>query len=332
MTDLEWCRAMLPRVSRTFAMGIQMLPQPYEPWVTVGYLMCRIVDTVEDTENLDWPTRQRLFTAFDLALATGDCGDFEAEAHVFEDNDDGELSRGIRRVVEPMLTFPDPVQTSMRRWIGEMSGGMALYARRHEVGTGRTTLYNLSDLERYCFYVAGTVGHLLTDVFLVGEPAAQDQAPKLRSHAEGFGLLLQLTNIVKDVTDDADRGWCFIPESVCEAEDLDSRQLLDPAHTAAAIRSVDTVNQHARRFFAEAVAYVIALPKQAESLRRFCLFPMILASKTLDLALGNGAVVDPKAAVKISREVVAETAQLVESILGDDHAIASLSISTPAEA
>ena len=44
MTDLEWCRSMLPRVSRTFAMGIQMLPHPFEPWVTVGYLLCRVVE------------------------------------------------------------------------------------------------------------------------------------------------------------------------------------------------------------------------------------------------------------------------------------------------
>ena len=68
-------------------------------------------------------------------------------------------------------------------------------------------------------------------------------------------------------------------------------------------------------FFAEAVSYVVALPKQSEGLRRFCLFPMLLAAKTLDLALGNTAVVDPSWAVKVSREIVAETAQLVESIL-----------------
>ena len=34
MTDgLAWCRDMLPLVSRTFALGIQSLPQPFEPWV-----------------------------------------------------------------------------------------------------------------------------------------------------------------------------------------------------------------------------------------------------------------------------------------------------------
>ena len=80
---------------------------------------------------------------------------------------------------------------------------MALYARRH-ARQRRTTLHDLSDLERYCYYVAGTVGHLLTDVFLIGAPQTQ-AARRLRQHAEGFGLLLQMTNIVKDVTDDAKR-------------------------------------------------------------------------------------------------------------------------------
>lgn len=332
MTDLEWCRSMLPRVSRTFAMGIQMLPQPFEPWVTVGYLLCRVVDTVEDTESIEWDTRRRLFTAFEKALTTGDCTDFEADADAFEDNADGELSRDLRRIIDPMLTFPKPIQAAMRKWIGEMSGGMALYARRHASGSGSTTLHDLSDLERYCYYVAGTVGHLLTDVFLIGAPQTQANARRLRQHAEGFGLLLQMTNIVKDVTDDAKRGWCFIPETACEDQQLTSQQLLDPAHSAAAVRAVDTVNKNARRFFAEAVSYVVALPKQSEGLRRFCLFPMLLAAKTLDLALGNTAVVDPSRAVKVSREIVAETAQLVESILVDDRAIAALTMSTPAEA
>ena len=231
-----------------------------------------------------------------------------------------------------MLTFPKPIQAAMRKWIGEMSGGMALYARRHASGSGSTTLHDLSDLERYCYYVAGTVGHLLTDVFLIGAPQTQANARRLRQHAEGFGLLLQMTNIVKDVTDDAKRGWCFIPETACEDQQLTSQQLLDPAHSAAAVRAVDTVNKNARRFFAEAVSYVVALPKQSEGLRRFCLFPMLLAAKTLDLALGNTAVVDPSRAVKVSREIVAETAQLVESILVDDRAIAALTMSTPAEA
>jgi len=332
MNDLEWCRSMLPRVSRTFALGIQMLPEPFEPWVTVGYLLCRVVDTVEDTEDIDWPTRRRLFTAFEDALANGNCAGFETDAHVFADDADGELSRGLARIIRPMMTFPEPIQAAMRKWIGEMSGGMALYARRHALGGPRTTLHDMADLERYCYFVAGTVGHLLTDFFLVGAPKTQANAARLRAHAEGFGLLLQMTNIVKDVTDDWPRGWCFIPETICAAEGTSSDHIIDPAHSMAGIRSVDRVNTHARRFYAEAVSYIVAIPPTEQALRRFCLFPMLLAGKTLDLALSNPAVVDTETKVKVGRTVVAETAVQVEALLMDDMAIAALTVMEPAEA
>src|ERR1700749_864412 len=44
----EFCRNMLPKVSRTFALNIPVLPQPLDLVVTVAYLLCRIADTVED--------------------------------------------------------------------------------------------------------------------------------------------------------------------------------------------------------------------------------------------------------------------------------------------
>ena len=332
MNDLDWCKSMLPKVSRTFALGIQMLPEPFSSWITIGYLLCRVVDTVEDTENLEWDARRRLFTAFENALINGDCRPFAKDAALFADDDDGELSRGLERIIKPMNSFPVPVQNAMQKWIGEMSGGMALYARRHAFGPGRTTLHDMADLERYCYFVAGTVGHLLTDLFLIGCPETQAHAARLRSHAEAFGHLLQMTNIVKDVTDDWPRGWCFIPETVCHANGTSSDKLIDPAHSMAGIQAIDAVNLHARRFYSDAVSYVIALPKEAEALRRFCLFPMILAGKTLELALGSPSVVNPESAVKVSRSTVAEAAQMVEALLNDDRTLAALNVQGPAEA
>jgi len=228
-----------------------------------------------------------------------------------------------------MLDYPENVQQSLRKWVTEMSGGMALYARRHAFGTGRTTLFDLGDLERYCYFVAGTVGHLLTDVFLLGHPEASKNAPELRAHAEGFGLLLQMTNIVKDVTDDFPRGWCFIPETICEHNGTRSQDLLNTNASQAGIASVDQINQHARQFYADAVAYVVALPSSATSLRRFCLLPMLLAGKTLDMALGNAAVVDPNTAVKVNRDVVTQTMAQVEVLLQDEHALRALCIQEP---
>lgn len=332
MTDLDWCRSMLPKVSRTFALGIQMMPAPFETWVTVGYLLCRVVDTVEDTADIEWAVRRRLFTAFEHALITGDTSDFEADQGAFPDDHDGDLSRGLARILAPMQDFPEPVQQALRTWIGEMSGGMALYARRHAFGTGRTTLHDIADLERYCYFVAGTVGHLLTEVFLAGVPETQTNAERMREHAAGFGLLLQMTNIVKDVTDDWPRGWCFIPSTILHDEGTSGELLLEPGHADAGIAAVDRVNAHARRFYADAVAYVLAIPQSAEALRRFCLFPMLLAGKTLELARNSQAVVDASSKVKVSREIVMQTAAQVEALLTDDLAIGALTLNDPLEA
>jgi farnesyl-diphosphate farnesyltransferase len=213
-----------------------------------------------------------------------------------------------------------------------MSGGMALYARRHAFGTGRTTLHDIADLERYCYFVAGTVGHLLTEVFLAGVPETQANAERMREHAAGFGLLLQMTNIVKDVTDDWPRGWCFIPSTILHDEGTSAELLLEPGHADAGVAAVDRVNAHARRFYADAVAYVLAIPQSAEALRRFCLFPMLLAGKTLELARNSQAVVDASSKVKVSREIVMQTAAQVEALLNDDLAIGALTLNDPLEA
>ena len=116
------------------------------------------------------------------------------------------------------------------------------------------------------------------------------------------------------------------------ANGTSSDKLIDPAHSVAGMRAVDAVNLHARQFYGEAVSYILALPKEAEVLRRFCLFPMLLAGKTLELALSNPAVIDTESAVKVSRDTVAETIQMVETLLSDDGTLAALTVQGIAEA
>jgi farnesyl-diphosphate farnesyltransferase len=332
MTDLAWCQRLLPKVSRTFAIGIQTLPSPLSEWFTAGYLLCRVVDTVEDSLGIDWVTRRQLFSAFDQALMTGDCAEFKAGAVVFGGDSEGELAQGLDRILNTMTTFPDSVVRALRARVLEMSGGMAIYSLRHALGGGRATLRDQADLERYCYFVAGTVGHLLTDFFMIYSPQASANSATLRAHAEGFGLMLQLTNIVKDVTDDAERGWCFVPETFCVATNTAPHLLTDPAHVHTAICAIDELNLLARRHLEDGVAYILALPKSPVAMRRFCLLPMLLAAKTLDLALGNPAVVDAANPVKVSRAIVAETLAEVEALVGDDMAIAALTALRPGQA
>lgn len=59
-------------------------------------------------------------------------------------------------------------------------------------------------LMRYCYHAAGVVGLMMCDVMQVKHPAA-------RQHAKSLGMAMQLTNIVRDVHEDALRGRCYLP-------------------------------------------------------------------------------------------------------------------------
>jgi phytoene synthase len=77
-----------------------------------------------------------------------------------------------------------------------------------------------ADLERYCYGVAGAVGLLSAKVFGYRDPAVPQMAVRL-------GLAMQLTNILRDLKEDDERGRCYLPKQVlqrfgCEPSDLRS--------------------------------------------------------------------------------------------------------------
>src|SRR5262245_38580677 len=120
-----------------------------------------------------------------------------------------------------------------------MSQGMREYSARADASACGLRLTDLNDLERYCYYVAGTVGGLLTSLFLPEVPedagwplrmAPAEREAFLRDRAKSFGLGLQLVNIVKDVASDLERGDCFLPEALAEAHGVPLDRLLDPAY------------------------------------------------------------------------------------------------------
>src|SRR6478736_5941824 len=125
--DWVYCEQALIDVSRTFSKPIQLLPQPLQVALTCGYLLCRIVDTVEDHKV--------------------------------------RLAQSLPRVMNVFLSQDAETRRSSVAWLSEMANGMRLYCRRDRPDA-LTTINTVSDLERYCYFVAGTVGHLITDMFV----------------------------------------------------------------------------------------------------------------------------------------------------------------------
>jgi phytoene synthase len=115
--------------------------------------------------------------------------------------------------------------------LGELIEGVRMDVRG-------TTYEDFEQLSRYCRLVAGTIGRLCLAIF-TGGAGADARAVAL---ADDLGVALQLTNILRDVREDAEGGRVYIP-----AEDLRRFQLDD---LAAALRGLDAEPRTAERLVA----------------------------------------------------------------------------------
>lgn len=310
--DWAYCQESLLGVSRTFSQPIGLLPEHLERVVTVGYLLCRVADTIEDHPALASCRREHLYDQFLAAIHDGAKVTAWQDALADVEGEDPalDLARNLDRVLRILSRAPDQVRPTLLRWISEMVAGMRLYGQRPPDADGYITLRTLDDLQRYCHFVAGTVGHMLTDLFIaeLGHELSRKAVLTLKEHGESFGVGLQLVNIIKDVTDDRERGWCYLPETVLLSQDLGPGDLVKPALRQRAHRAAAPVFALARRHLEGALAYCLAIPQAAPEIRLFCLLPLWTAVATLRLADHNDALFVPEAPVKISRGKLAELA------------------------
>lgn len=331
-TEADWrfCRQMLPRVSRTFALNIRILEGELHDAALLAYLLCRILDTIEDDTQNPGDDRARLLnTCGDLIACR--FADREAlerwleEVRVIDGKpDDVELIRGTDRVVRCLHALDSRLQDAVYRSSERMARGMARFCAAPRFDA-YTPLATEADLDDYCYVVAGTVGEMLCGLFTGYYPSLPDDSVhRMDETAVSFGLGLQVTNIAKDFVTDRDRGDCFIPASYFEDEGA-SRSDLSRLDPRLAARLVTRLARKALDHLDDAMAYTLAIPRKYWRLRLFCLWPLWMAVATLQrlsrsteaLALG-GAVKITRAEV---REILLKTTLRVwsDGMLGNDY-------------
>lgn len=335
--DREFCEAMLPRVSRTFALSIAALPDTLREPVRVSYLLCRIADTIEDDHRGGIGAREALFDTFDRLL-----DDDAADPRALDDaadaielgagTDDRALSAEASRVFRCFRALPEAQRVAIRPHVAEMSRGMREIARRADA-QGALRLRDFDDLERYCYFVAGTVGNLLTDLFEQEVPELDDAARSaLRARAVSFGIGLQLVNIVKDVAEDFERGDSFLPEALAAEHGLALDAILDPESRPAALRVVGALTARAREHLGRAVEYTLLWPAASgRAVRTFCAVPLALAFLTLDeVERGHDTLIRGRSP-KVSRDSVVAIFSEAERAAGDDDTLRAM-LAAPARA
>jgi farnesyl-diphosphate farnesyltransferase len=326
---------MLPRVSRTFAICIRLLPPELEHSVLIAYLLCRIADTVEDSTQLVPIEKKRLLARFSDCL--DDRGPDAAPLEVaFADvsTDDELLARQADRVLREFRRLPERQQSAVRPWVKEMCSGMAEFAGDTESDSRAeaAAISTVQDLERYCYYVAGTVGHLLTELFGQHAAVTDQRYARMKSLATSFGLGLQLTNIIKDISDDRRRGRSFVPRQLCLSAGITPDEVQDRHSAQQSHKVMELLIDKAKEHLCDALDYSTTLPRRLFRVRAFCLTSFYFAVRTLRLAEGNPRLLDPDHKLKISRSEVYRTIVATKLIAPMDSLVRSYFRSLAGEA
>lgn len=322
----KFCVEILPAVSRTFAINIRILKGDLHKSVLCAYLFCRIVDTAEDSEHLSYEQRASLLETYKSIFAAGlfpasDMQNWIAGWGKLDPaSPEHRLILHLQTVVDLFLQLPPPVRQIVQACVVEMSEGMrATVTRKHQLGGELFTLANMADLENYCHYVAGTVGKMLTDLFILNLPELPvAEAERLRTLGPAFALGLQMTNIIKDCHSDYLRGWCYLPADLMQSHGVDSVSFFHPAFRRPAQSTLNDLIKKAASCLDDALDYTLAIPAPQVRLRLFNLWSLFFAINTLQLAWDNPALLHGKVRVKISRfKVYAIMAQTIICVRSD---------------
>jgi farnesyl-diphosphate farnesyltransferase len=209
---------LLGKTSRTFALSIPPLPEPTRREVTVAYLLFRVADTFEDATHLAPETRVRLLRQLIGLLsapARNETVRLSREwtaAGVATHAGYRELLAEVPYVLDAFFALSPGAVEAIRRYVIRSAEGMAGFVALTR--DGRLSLSGLDDLKAYCYVVAGLVGELLTELFLLGRPGLAAESDTLLSRAAAFGEALQLVNILKDAASDAAEGRAYLPAGV----------------------------------------------------------------------------------------------------------------------
>ena len=307
-SDRAWTFDAVESVSRTFALSIDLLEEPVASWVCTGYLLCRIADTVEDDPSIPPRVRADLLETYDAVLDPAEGTDVETFLEAVEpvrpeeDGADWHVVEGTARVFRVFDSFDPAVKAAMRPVVREMADGMAGFLRRY-ADDGGLRLRTIDELEEYCWYVAGTVGKLFTNLL---ECYGTDGPAPDPEDARAFALLLQLVNVARDVRADYEtENNVYLPAEWLAEEDADHAAIGDPSRTAAVDRVVQRLVDHAATYAPGARRYLECIPEGDAMLLEAAGLPYLLALGTLrELRERSRESVERATTVKLPREEV----------------------------
>jgi farnesyl-diphosphate farnesyltransferase len=318
----------MDKVSRSFAVVVAHLEEPLSHYLATAYLIYRVVDNIEDCGRSARWQEQRFGELCRLldepALAPEVLASWQDHKWPALTSDELALMgvSGGAPLWRIYGNLPEDTRATLRQWVGEMVQGMqqlaapdlAPVAVEHK---GVRILKGEQDYNRYCYYVAGTVGHLGTELVIAHYGLDKGVAAKLRDSCEACGRGLQKTNIVKDFVKDRRNDICYLPGTwLGEVAYAPLRLAGAPAAWKKMVLADVVQELH------QSLDHVLSLPRTARGYRMASLLCLLPALETIRLAAQcQDELFTPNHNVKISKMAMMKCIHTARSIWDDDRAI-----------
>ncbi len=271
--DLSYCYEALKKVSRSFAVVIQQLPEELKNPVCLFYLILRGLDTIEDDMNIDNSVKKDMLLTFADRINKEE---FTLE-NVGDTQDYRDLMLHFDKVIREYQKLGPEYKEVITEITNEMAIGMNKYA--HE------TVESYKDWDDYCYYVAGLVGIGLSRLFLASKLETSAKLSN-KNLSNEMGLFLQKTNITRDFAEDLEQGRIFWPEESWKnkAKTLNELQ----ADEKSGVAALNEVVLNAFEHVPACLEFLECLENQ--KVFRFCAIPQLMAVATLKELYNNPEV------------------------------------------
>ena len=230
MTPDEYCQNKAAASGSSFYYSFLFLPPERRRAITALYAYCREVDDIVDE-------------AGDAGVAQAKLAWWEEEVgRLYAGDPQHPVTRALAPHVRPFSISRDKLLLVLE--------GMAMDLRQNRY-------LDYATLARYCHNVAGVVGEMAAGIFGVSDEGTY-------AYARTLGLALQLTNIVRDVGDDARRGRVYLPLEDLRRHGVTAADLLAGRYVDGYLPLMQFQARRARQAYADALAALPAADRKAQ--------------------------------------------------------------------
>jgi farnesyl-diphosphate farnesyltransferase len=319
-------KAILKNVSRTLYLSVNILPEPVRTYMGMGYLLCRVMDTVADSPSINAAEKLELLALMRGLHKPANAAAAEKKAAALaagaQTPGEKELLLKLGKVLALYSRLQAPDNKIFPELLDAVASGMEMDIRTFPGGEP-AALKTPQDLERYCALIGGAPGVFWARLYREAIKRSTRVAHNFPSErdAEMIGSALQMTNILKDMAADLRIGRCYLPQNDLDNSNLKPPDLLQP-------QNMPRLWEISSRWIAWAVdrldqseAFLTAIPKTELALRAAVIWPVYWAMDTLE-QVAHSNLLDPKDRPRIGRGRVYATIAATPPLLLSNTAFA----------